>query len=51
VIEHAAIITPGNRLFLQIGDERIDCGLPQIASDDFAEGAHALRWHYPDIIA
>jgi hypothetical protein len=51
VIEQAAIIMPDNRLFLQIGDERIDCGLPQTAHDDFAEGAHLLRWHYPDIIA
>ncbi|MGD0108003.1 MAG: hypothetical protein ABSC06_28810 [Rhodopila sp.] len=50
VFEQAAIIMPDNRLFLQIGDQRIDCGLPQIAPNDFAEGAHVLRWHWPDII-
>jgi hypothetical protein len=44
-------IMPDNRLFLQIGDERIECGLPQTAHDDFAVGAHVPRWHYPDIIA
>jgi hypothetical protein len=49
VTEQAAIIMPSNRLFLQIGHERIDCGLPQTAHDDFAEGAHVLRWHWPDI--
>jgi hypothetical protein len=51
VTEQAAIIMPDNRLFLQIGDQRIDCGLPQTAHEDFAEGAHVLRWHWPDITA
>jgi hypothetical protein len=51
VTEQAAIIMPDNRLFLRIGDQRIDCGLPQTAQDDFAERAHVLRWHWPDIIA
>jgi hypothetical protein len=49
VVEQAAIIMPDNRLFVQIDDQRIDCGLPQMAHDDFAEGAHACRWHFPEI--
>lgn len=48
VTSQAAIIMPDNRLYLQIGDERVGCGLPQTAH--FAVGAHVLRWHYPDII-
>jgi len=50
VTSQAAIIMPDNRLYLQRGDERVGCGLPQTARDDFAVGAHVLRWHYPDII-
>ncbi len=47
----AAIIMQDNHLYLQVRDERIDCGIGRSAPADWQKGAAVHVWHWrPDMI-
>jgi hypothetical protein len=48
--DQAAIVMSDNRLYLQVRDDRLDCGCGYEAAPDFAAGAHVRRWYWrPDM--
>jgi hypothetical protein len=48
--DQAGIVMFDNHLYLQIRDDRIDCGMPRTSADDFEPTASILNWYYPDTI-